>query len=139
MVWHPLTALAKVPGLTEVVLIGFYEDSVMAGFIKDSKREFPNITISYLREYRPLGTAGGLYHCELMVPQSFEYNEQLMRVVRDSILRPPAPQHIFICNIDVCCSFPLTEMMELHSKHRGAGTILGVNVSQLEQLGPADS
>jgi mannose-1-phosphate guanylyltransferase len=65
MVWHPLTALTKVPGLTEVVLIGFYEDSVMAGFIKDSKREFPNITISYLREYRPLGTAGGLYHCEL--------------------------------------------------------------------------
>ena len=70
MVWHPLTALAKVPGLTEVVLIGFYEDSVMAGFIKDSKREFPNITISYLREYRPLGTAGGLYHCELL--RSFE-------------------------------------------------------------------
>jgi hypothetical protein len=24
-------------------------------------------------------------------------------------------------------------MMELHSKHRGAGTILGVNVSQLER------
>jgi len=68
MVWHPLTALTKVPGLTEVVLIGFYEDSVMAGFIKDSKREFPNITISYLREYRPLGTAGGLYHCKLATP-----------------------------------------------------------------------
>ena len=65
MVWHPLSALARVPGLTEVVLIGFYEDSVMAGFIKDVKREFPNIAISYLREYRPLGTAGGLYHCEL--------------------------------------------------------------------------
>ena len=65
MVWHPLAALTKVPGLTEVVLIGFYEDSVMAGFIKDSKREFPDITISYLREYRPLGTAGGLYHCKL--------------------------------------------------------------------------
>ena len=64
MVWHPLAALARVPGLTEVVLIGFYEDSVMAGFLKDVKREFPNIGISYLREYRPLGTAGGLYHCE---------------------------------------------------------------------------
>jgi len=125
MVWHPLTALAKVPGLTEVVLIGFYEDSVMAGFIKDSKREFPNITISYLREYRPLGTAGGLYHCELSRP----FCDIAHTLVRDSILRPPAPQHIFICNIDVCCSFPLTEMMELHSKHRGVATILGVNVS----------
>lgn len=53
-------------------------------------------------------------------------------VVRDSILRAPAPQNIFICNIDVCCSFPFTEMMEVHSKHRGAGTILGVNVSPLK-------
>lgn len=72
MVWHPLSALARVPGLTEVVLIGFYEDSVMAGFIKDVKREFPNIAISYLREYRPLGTAGGLYHCKLLNTHDYE-------------------------------------------------------------------
>ena len=45
MIWHPLAALAKVEGLTEVIIIGFYEDSAMAGFIKDSKREFPNIGI----------------------------------------------------------------------------------------------
>ena len=64
MLWHPLAAMARVPGLTDVIIIGFYEDSVMSTFIRDSKREFPNITISYLREYRPLGTAGGLYHCE---------------------------------------------------------------------------
>ena len=78
MIWHPLAALAKMPGLSEILIIGFYEDSVMNGFIKDAKREFPNIGIrfvspgtslpilikSYLREYRPLGTAGGLYHCE---------------------------------------------------------------------------
>jgi NDP-sugar pyrophosphorylase family protein len=50
-------------------------------------------------------------------------------LVRDSILRPPVPQNIFICNIDICSSWPLTEMMELHGKHRGVGTILGVNVS----------
>jgi mannose-1-phosphate guanylyltransferase len=36
----------------------------MSPFIRESRREFPNIGISYLREYRPLGTAGGLYHCE---------------------------------------------------------------------------
>jgi mannose-1-phosphate guanylyltransferase len=64
MVWHPLAALAAVPGLTQVVIIGFYEDAVMNPFIKEAKREFPNIGISYLREYKPLGTAGGLYHCE---------------------------------------------------------------------------
>ncbi|CAD6577166.1 MAG: Proteasome subunit alpha type-2 [Tremellales sp. Tagirdzhanova-0007] len=112
MIWHQLSALARVSGLTEIIIIGFYEDSAMSGFVKDSKREFPNIAISYLREYRPLGTAGGLYH------------------FRDSILRPPVPQNIFICNIDVCCSFPFAEMMELHSKHRGAGTILGVEVKR---------
>ncbi|KAK8854716.1 hypothetical protein IAR55_003455 [Kwoniella newhampshirensis] len=112
MIWHPLSALAKVEGLTEIIIIGFYEDSVMSGFIKKAKREFPNIGISYLREYKALGTAGGLYH------------------FRDSILRPPVPQNIFICNIDICCSFPFTEMIALHSKHRGVGTIMGVNVKR---------
>jgi mannose-1-phosphate guanylyltransferase len=63
MIWHPLNALAQVPGLTEVIIIGFYDDSVMQPFVKVAKREFPNVAISYLREYRSLGTAGGLYHC----------------------------------------------------------------------------
>ncbi|KAL7422544.1 hypothetical protein Q5752_003192 [Cryptotrichosporon argae] len=112
MVWHPLAALAKLEGLTEVILIGFYEDHVLAPFIRDSQREFPNIRISYLREYKSLGTAGGLYH------------------FRDSILRAPAPQNIIICNIDICASFPFGEMMELHGKHRGVGTILGVKVKR---------
>ncbi|WVF67434.1 hypothetical protein IAT40_002190 [Kwoniella sp. CBS 6097] len=112
MIWHPLSALAKVPGLTEIIIIGFYEDSVMSSFIKESKREFPNIGISYLREYKALGTAGGLYH------------------FRDSILRPPVPQNIFICNIDICSAYPFQEMMDLHSKHRGVGTIMGVNVKK---------
>ncbi|WWC63373.1 uncharacterized protein I303_105973 [Kwoniella dejecticola CBS 10117] len=112
MIWHPLSAFAKVPGLTEVIIIGFYEDSVMSGFIKEVKREFPNIGISYLREYKALGTAGGLYH------------------FRDSILRPPVPQNIFICNIDICSAFPFQELLQLHSSHRGVGTIMGVNVKK---------
>lgn len=45
MIWHQLSALATVPGLSEIIIIGFYEDSVMSGFIKDSKREFPNVAI----------------------------------------------------------------------------------------------
>lgn len=52
-----------------------------------------------------------------------------MNLVRDSILKPPVPQNIFICNIDVCCSFPFEQLIEAHSKHRGVATILGVNVS----------
>jgi mannose-1-phosphate guanylyltransferase len=123
MIWHPLAALAKVSGLTDIIIIGFYEDAVMSGFVKDSKREFPNINISYLREYRPLGTAGGLYHCE-------STSSIWLTTVRDSILRAPVPDNIFICNIDICCSFPLSQMMEVHAKHRGVGTILGVDVSR---------
>jgi mannose-1-phosphate guanylyltransferase len=45
MVWHPLAALAQVPGLTDIIMVGFYEDSVMAPFVKESQREFPNIRI----------------------------------------------------------------------------------------------
>ncbi|WOO77016.1 Mannose-1-phosphate guanyltransferase alpha [Vanrija pseudolonga] len=112
MVWHPLAALAQVPGLTEVLLVGFYEDSVMAPFVREAQREFPNIKISYLPEYRSLGTAGGLYH------------------FRDSILRAPVPQHIFICNIDIATSFPFAELLEVHNKHRGVGTIMGVPVKK---------
>jgi mannose-1-phosphate guanylyltransferase len=48
MIWHPLAALARVPGLSEVLIIGFYEDSVMSGFIRDAKREFPNLGIRWV-------------------------------------------------------------------------------------------
>lgn len=53
---------------------------------------------------------------------------QELTPVRDLILRTPLPQHIFICNIDICSSFPFTELLAKHSAHRGVGTILGVNV-----------
>nr|ODN91682.1 mannose-1-phosphate guanylyltransferase [Cryptococcus depauperatus CBS 7855] len=112
MIWHPLQALSKVTGLTDVVIIGFYEDSQMAPFVKEAKREFPDIGIEYLREYKALGTAGGLYH------------------FRDSILRSPVPDHIFICNIDICCAFPFAEMLDMHKVHRGVGTIMGVDVKK---------
>ena len=58
MVWHPLAALAHVPGLSEVIIIGFYEDSMMSGFVKDSKKEFPNIAIRCARpRYHSLTSA----------------------------------------------------------------------------------
>jgi mannose-1-phosphate guanylyltransferase len=49
MIWHPTAALAAVPGLTEILIIGFYEDSVLSGFVKEAKREFPNIGIRWVR------------------------------------------------------------------------------------------
>jgi hypothetical protein len=48
MIYHPLLALSKIKGLTEVVIIGFYEDSLFADFIKQAKREFPGLSITYV-------------------------------------------------------------------------------------------
>jgi mannose-1-phosphate guanylyltransferase len=36
--------------------------------------------------------------------------------------------NFFVINADICCAFPLKEMMQAHERHRGVGTIMGVNV-----------
>ncbi|KAK4228675.1 putative mannose-1-phosphate guanyltransferase [Podospora fimiseda] len=111
IIWHCLTAIKKVPSIHEVYLIGYYEESVFRDFIKDASSEFPNLSIKYLREYQALGTAGGLYH------------------FRDAILKG-RPEHIFVLNSDVCCSFPLNEMLELSESRDAEAVILGTRVSE---------
>ncbi|KAL4955310.1 nucleotide-diphospho-sugar transferase [Aspergillus filifer] len=106
---HCLKALAKIPQLHEVILIGYYDESVFRDFIKDSAKEFPQFRISYLREYTALGTAGGLYH------------------FRDPILKGK-PERIFVLNADVCCSFPLGEMLKLFEEKNAEAVILGTRV-----------
>ncbi|KAK5658096.1 hypothetical protein OQA88_2652 [Cercophora sp. LCS_1] len=111
IIWHCLTAIDKVPSIHEVYLIGYYEESVFRDFIKDAATEFPNLSIKYLREYQALGTAGGLYH------------------FRDAILKG-RPEHIFVLNSDVCCSFPLNEMLKLAQEKDAEAVILGTRVSE---------
>ncbi|KAI9859175.1 MAG: Proteasome subunit alpha type-2 [Vezdaea acicularis] len=111
IIWHCLTAIAKVPEIKEVFLIGYYEENVFRDFIKDSGKEYPNITIKYLREYQALGTAGGLYH------------------FRDAILKG-RPERFFVLNADVCCSFPLNDMLKLFSEKDAEAVILGTRVSE---------
>ncbi|KAK0616981.1 nucleotide-diphospho-sugar transferase [Immersiella caudata] len=111
IIWHCLTAIDKVPSIQEVYLIGYYEESVFRDFIKDSSTEFPNLSIKYLREYQALGTAGGLYH------------------FRDAILKG-RPERIFVLNSDVCCSFPLNEMLKLSQEKDAEAVILGTRVSE---------
>lgn len=111
IIWHCLTAIDKVPSINEVYLIGYYEESVFRDFIKDAATEFPNLSIKYLREYQALGTAGGLYH------------------FRDAILKG-RPEHIFVLNSDVCCSFPLNEMLKLFREKDAEAVILGTRVSE---------
>ncbi|KAI9893643.1 MAG: Proteasome subunit alpha type-2 [Vezdaea aestivalis] len=111
IVWHCLTAIAKVPSIREVALLGFYEASVFHEFIKDSAKEFPQLKLTYLREYQALGTAGGLYH------------------FRDNILKG-GPERFFVLNVDVCCSFPLNDMLKLFEEKDAEAVIMGTRVSQ---------
>jgi mannose-1-phosphate guanylyltransferase len=92
-------------------MIGYYDESIFRDFIKDSSLEFPQITIKYLREYQALGTAGGLYH------------------FRDAILKG-RPDRFFVLNADVCCSFPLNDMMKLFEDKDAEAVILGTQVSE---------
>ena len=110
ILWHCLQAVAKVPGIREVVLVGYYDETVFRDFIKDSAKELPKIRIQYLREYQALGTAGGLYH------------------FRDAILKG-RPDRFFVLNADVCCSFPLNEMLRLFEEKDAEAVILGTRVS----------
>lgn len=92
-------------------MIGYYEESVFRDFIKDSASEFPQLSIKYLREYEPLGTAGGLYH------------------FRDAILKGK-PERFFVLNADVCSSFPLNDMLELFDSRDAEAVILGTRVDK---------
>lgn len=100
----------KVPEIKEVFVVGYYDENVFRDFIKDSQKEFPHIAIKYLREYQALGTAGGLYH------------------FRDAILKG-RPDRFFVLNCDVCCSFPLGEMLRLFEEKDAEAVILGTRVS----------
>lgn len=80
-------------------------------FLKDAGKEFSKFfKIQYLREYAALGTAGGLYH------------------FRDVILKG-RPERFFVLNADVCCSFPLGEMLKLFEEKDAEAVILGTRVS----------
>lgn len=107
---HCFSAIAKVPSIKEVFIVGYYEESVFRDFIKDAATDYPHISIRYLREYTALGTAGGLYH------------------FRDAILTG-SPDRFFVLNADVCCSFPLNEMLRLFEDKDAEAVILGTRVN----------
>ncbi|KAJ3187831.1 Proteasome subunit alpha type-2 [Gaertneriomyces sp. JEL0708] len=111
MIYHHVQALAKLPGMKEILLVGFFENSVFDRFLTQVQMEYPTISIRYLREYEALGTGGGLFH------------------FRDQIVRGD-PDHIFVLNADIASSFPLVRLLETHTQHQGVGTILTVRVER---------
>jgi len=106
---HCFAAISKVPEIKEVFIVGYYDESVFRDFIKDASKDFPHISVKYLREYQALGTAGGLYH------------------FRDVILKG-RPERFFVLNADVCCSFPLNEMLKLFEDKDAEAVMLGTRV-----------
>ncbi|XP_073140267.1 uncharacterized protein [Henckelia pumila] len=110
MVNHPISACKRIPNLVQVYLIGFYEEREFALFVSSTSNEL-KVPIRYLREDKPHGSAGGLYN------------------FRDMIMEDN-PSHIVLLNCDVCCSFPLPEMLDAHRRYGGLGTILVIKVSR---------
>ncbi|OAY30944.1 mannose-1-phosphate guanyltransferase alpha [Manihot esculenta] len=109
MVHHPISACKRIPNLAQIYLIGFYEEREFALYVSSISNEL-KVPVRYLREDKPHGSAGGLYN------------------FRDIIMED-SPSHIFLLNCDVCCSFPLPEMLEAHRRYGGMGTILVIKVS----------
>ncbi|CAA3004179.1 mannose-1-phosphate guanyltransferase alpha [Olea europaea subsp. europaea] len=109
MVHHPISACKRIPNLAQIYLIGFYEEREFALFVSSVSNEL-RVPVRYLKEDKPHGSAGGLYN------------------FRDLIMEDN-PSHIVLLNCDVCCSFPLPDMLEAHRRYGGMGTILVIKVS----------
>ncbi|EPS60128.1 hypothetical protein M569_14676, partial [Genlisea aurea] len=108
MVYHPISACKKIPNLAQIYLVGFYEEREFALFVSSISNEL-KVPVRYLKEDKPHGSAGGLYN------------------FRDLILEDD-PSDIFLLNCDVCCSFPLPQMLAAHRSYGGMGTLLVIKV-----------
>ncbi|XP_033727009.1 mannose-1-phosphate guanyltransferase alpha-like isoform X2 [Pecten maximus] len=117
IIYHHIEACSKIPGMKEVILMGFYQpNDALTKFINSAQKEF-KLQVRYLQEYTALGTAGGLYH------------------FRDQILAGN-PDYFFVMNADVCGDFPLQDMLDQH-KHSPASiccTILCTEATRQQSL-----
>uniref|UniRef100_A0A8C9AR57 GDP-mannose pyrophosphorylase A n=1 Tax=Prolemur simus TaxID=1328070 RepID=A0A8C9AR57_PROSS len=115
MIQHHIEACAQVPGMQEILLIGFYQpDEPLTQFLETAQQEF-NLPIRYLQEFAPLGTGGGLYH------------------FRDQILAG-GPEAFFVLNADVCSDFPLNAMLDAHRRQRHPFLLLGTTANRTQSL-----
>ncbi|BFI16759.1 mannose-1-phosphate guanylyltransferase [Marchantia polymorpha subsp. ruderalis] len=109
MVHHPILSCKNIPNLAHIYLIGFYEEREFSVYCSAISNEL-KIPVKYLREEKAHGSAGGLYN----------FKDLLMEF---------CPEDIIVLNCDVCCSFPLQEMLAAHKAHGGMGTLLVKKVS----------
>ncbi|KFZ67231.1 Mannose-1-phosphate guanyltransferase alpha-A, partial [Podiceps cristatus] len=108
----------QVPGMKEILLMGFYQPhEALSRFLVSAQQEFKIPIRGYLQEYAALGTGGGIYH------------------FRDQILSGGA-EAFFVLNADVCSEFPLQEMLEFRQQHGDAHSfvILATTANRTQAL-----
>ncbi|PPD90321.1 hypothetical protein GOBAR_DD12723 [Gossypium barbadense] len=144
MVHHPISACKRIPNLAQIYLVGFYEEREFAMYVSSISTEL-RVPVRYLREDKPHGSAGGLYNFRDLIMEDnpvyiltyfllrgisfIEKNTQAVICLFVHIYIYFDKSHIFLLNCDVCCSFPLPEMLEAHKRYGGMGTILVIKVS----------
>jgi mannose-1-phosphate guanylyltransferase len=112
MIQHHVEALCKVDGLMEIILMGFFDETLFNGFIESVSAETA-VPVRYLREDQGNGTAGGLY------------------CFRDVVMQGN-PHAVFVLHCDIGCSFPLKDMLAFHMTSPRHCTVLGKELSESE-------
>ncbi|OTF81070.1 mannose-1-phosphate guanyltransferase alpha-A-like protein, partial [Euroglyphus maynei] len=111
MIEHLIKACIQVPEMKEILLIGFYQlDDAFTEFIQSMTLKY-QISIRYLQEYTPLGTAGGIYH------------------FRDMI-RLGDPDAVFLINSDVCGNFNLGSMLDFHHRIKQSDKLITIMATE---------
>ncbi|TPP63462.1 GDP-mannose pyrophosphorylase [Fasciola gigantica] len=117
VIYHHIEAFSKLPGLCEIILLGFYQPhESLNQLITNAQREF-KVTVRYLQEFTSLGTAGGIY----------QFRDQLLS---------GSPDLLFVMNGDICCDLPLEDMLEFHSR-LGSGdrfVIMGTEATRQQSM-----
>ncbi|KAL6046118.1 GMPP [Balamuthia mandrillaris] len=114
MIYHHINACCSVPGIQEIMLLGFGDQTDFEGFMRRTEAEF-GVKIRYLQETTELGTAGGLH----------KFKEEILT---------GQPDAVFVLHCDIACSFPLKDMLAFHrEKAAELGAIGTLMASQVKK------
>lgn len=116
---HTIDAVLKIETITEILLIGFYDNRIFEDYLTEynSKLDYSNrnCKIRYLKEFKALNTAGGLYQ------------------FKDEILKNNDSDNFLLIHGDIICSFPFVQMIEKYEHLKTSNSspdaiLFGVNL-----------
>ncbi|KAH0485263.1 MAG: uncharacterized protein KVP18_001332 [Porospora cf. gigantea A] len=114
IVEHQVRALADA-GVDHVIFAVAYKAEELQAEIERMQERY-GICITCCKEDKPLGTAGPIKNAE-------------------SLLMESECDDFFVCNSDVTCDFPLSQMLRFHRSHGREGTILTTKVDEPQHYG----